>query len=340
MILTRRRGTIPNSRLGMISPYLQGRDRRMESVFIGIDVSKDSADMFIHPSGERTRLGLSPDDIKKIVKKLVKHKPTLIVMEATGGYQTTLAAELFAGGLPVSVVNPRQVRNFAKALGILAKTDAIDARVLALFAEKIQPPIRPLPTEEERTLKELVMRRRQLLEMRTMELNRQGQICSSHVAKSIKAHITSLNRQIERIEREIDTCIKTSPVWRDKDDLLQSIMSVGPQTSQTMLACMPELGTLNRRKIASLAGLAPINRDSGSFRGKRTISGGRSVVRTALYMPTRNAVRFNPVIKALYQRLIDKGKSDRVAVTACSRKLLTIMNAVLRDRNPWQPLSA
>jgi len=311
----------------------------MEPVFIGIDVSKNSADMLILPSGESARSGLGSDDIKKIVKKLAKHKPTLIVMEATGGYQRTLAVELCAAKLPVSVVNPRQVRNFAKALGILAKTDAIDARVLALFAEKIQPPIRPLPTEEERTLKELVMRRRQLVDMRTMELNRQGQIFSRRVAKSIKAHITSLNRQIERIEREIDTLIKASPVWRNKDDLLQSIKSIGPKTSLTMLACLPELGALNRREIAGLAGLAPINCDSGFFRGKRSICGGRSVVRAAMYMPTRNAVRYNPVIKDLFQRLIDKGKSDKVAITACSRKLLTIMNVVLRDQNPWHPIS-
>jgi len=321
--------------MGIRSPHLQGRERRVKTSFIGIDVSKDMLDICLLPSEECTRTMNNGTAISDLVKQLKKLKPTLIVMEATGGLEIPLAAELTSAKLPVSVVNPRQVRDFARALGILAKTDTIDAHILALFAEKISPQCRPLSSKEERILKELVMRRRQLVDMRTMELNRRERISSRNVSKSIMSVIKSIDHQIDLIEREINDRIKASPVWCNKKNLLQSIPGIGPKTTYTMLACLPELGSVNRYQIASLAGLAPMNHDSGKFRGRRTIVGGRFIVRASLYMPTRNAARFNPIIKQLYDRLIAEGKSDKVAITACMRKLLTIMNAVLRDNRPW-----
>jgi len=311
----------------------------MDTACIGIDVSKATLDVYVLSSKEHIRVPNNVKGFKKIVSRIKAIKPSKVVMESTGGYEALCAAHLVAYGIPLAVVNPRQVRDFARALGILAKTDTIDARILALFAEKISPQCRPLSSEEERTLKELVVRRRQLVKMRTMESNRRGRIGSRDVSKSITSVLKSIDRQIDLIEREINTRIKASPVWRDKDDILQSIPGIGPKTTYTMLACLPELGCLNRHQIASLAGLAPMNRDSGMFRGRRTIVGGRSIVRTSLYMPTRNAVRNNPVIKQLYNRLVAAGKPDKAAITACMRKLLTIMNAILRDNRPWCPLS-
>ena len=310
----------------------------MKKVFIGIDIAKDTIDISVLPSGESWTVGTTPTELPETVDRLAALKPTNIVMEATGGYETRLAASLATAGLPVAVVNPRQVRDFARALGILAKTDAIDAHVLALFAEKVQPECRPLPTDDERALKELLTRRRQLVDMRTAESNRRQHIVSKQVYESITTLIESINHELDVIEREIDNRIKASPVWRAKDKLLQSVPGIGKTTASMLIAALPELGHLNRRQIASLAGLAPMNRDSGTFRGRRMITGGRALIRAGLYMPILSAVRYNPKIKPFYDRLIAAGKLEKVAITACMRKLLTMLNAIVRENEPWHPI--
>ena len=310
----------------------------MKKVFIGIDIAKDSLDFHVKPTCERWT---STNDVKGIsaaVKRLTPLEPTCVVLEATGGYEMLLAAALTAAELPVAIVNPRQVRSFAKALGTLAKTDAIDAEVLALFADKMEPECRPMPSEETRALKELVSRRRQIVVMRTMETNRQRLTQSKQVKRSIEKVIETLNQEVKDIDREIKQRIKASPVWRAKDKLLKSVPGVGDKTSAMLMASLPELGCLNRRQIASLVGLAPINRDSGKWKGRRMILGGRSAVRSELYMPTITAIQFNPFIKKFYDRLVDAGKAPKVAITACMRKLLTILNSVMRDSRPWQPI--
>lgn len=307
----------------------------MSNVFVGIDVAKDSIEVWVNSSGERQTC--QTQDLEKLVERMRALEPDLIVMEATGGLEVPIAAELAAAELPVVVVNPRQVRAFARALGILAKTDAIDARVLALFAEKVRPEFRPLPSEDERFLRELVSRRRQLVEMRTMESNRQRRMRSDRVSESISLIKDTINAELARFDREIRSRIKRSPVWREKDDLLRSIPGIGDTTASMLIVALPELGRLNRRQIASLAGLAPMNRDSGTLRGHRMIMGGRAAVRTALYMPTLCAIRYNPSIKRYYFRLCEHGKPPKVAITACMRKFLTILNAVMRDNKPWIP---
>ncbi len=312
----------------------------MKKVFIGIDIAKDTIDISVLPSGESWTVGTTPAELLETVDRLSALKPTNIVMEATGGYETRLAASLATAGLPVAVINPRQVRDFARALGILAKTDAIDAHVLALYSEKVQPECRPLPTDDEHALKELITRRHQLVDMRTAESNRRQQIISKQVAESITTLIESINHEIDVIDREIDNRIKASPVWHAKDKLLQSVPGIGKTTASMLIAALPELGHLNRRQIASLAGLAPMNRDSGTFRGRRMITGGRAFVRTGLYMPILSAIRFNPKIKTFYDRLIDAGKLEKVALTACMRKLLTMLNSIIRENEPWHPINA
>ena len=312
----------------------------MKKVFIGIDIAKDTIDISVLPSGESWTVGTTPTELPETVDRLAALKPTNIVMEATGGYETRLAASLATAGLPVAVINPRQVRDFARALGILAKTDAIDAHVLALFAEKVQPECRPLPTDDEHALKELLTRRRQLVDMRTAESNRLQQIVSKQVHDSITTLIESVNHELDVIEREIDNRIKASPVWRAKDKLLQSVPGIGKTTASMLIVALPELGHLNRRQIASLAGLAPMNRDSGTFRGRRMITGGRALIRAGLYMPILSAVRYNPKIKPFYDRLIAAGKLEKVAITACMRKLLTMLNAIARKNEPWHSIPA
>ena len=312
----------------------------MKKVFIGIDIAKDTIDISVLPSGESWTVGTTPTELPETVDRLAALKPTNIVMEATGGYETRLAASLATAGLPVAVVNPRQVRDLARALGILAKTDAIDAHVLALFAEKVQPECRPLPTDDEHALKELLTRRRQLVDMRTEESNRRQQIVSKQVYESITTLIESINHEIDVIEREIDNRIKASPVWRAKDKLLQSVPGIGKTTASMLIVALPELGHLNRRQIASLVGLAPMNRDSGTFRGRRMITGGRALIRAGLYMPILSAVRYNPKIKPFYDRLIAAGKLEKVAITACMRKLLTMLNAIVRENEPWHSIPA
>jgi len=307
-----------------------------ESVFIGIDIAKDSLDIHVNPTEECWTSANTAKGIQDTVKRLEALTPACIVLEATGGLEMPLTASLAAADLPVAVVNPRQSRDFARVMGILAKTDSIDARVLALFAEKIQPPCRPLPSEEGLALKELVTRRNQLIDMRTMETNRQRRISSRHVVTSIDTVIETINEQLKEIDHEIKQRIKASPVWRMKDKLLQSVPGVGDGTSAILMATLPELGLLTRRQIASLAGLAPMNRDSGKWRGRRMITGGRVNVRKALYMPTLTAVRYNPIIKSLYDRLVNKGKAPKIAITACMRKLLSILNALMRDNSSWR----
>ena len=312
----------------------------MQQIFIGIDIAKDTIDISVLPSGDNWRVGTTPAELSETVDRLVALKPTNIVMEATGGYETRLAALLATSGLPVAVVNPRQVRDFGRALGILAKTDAIDAHLIALFAEKVHPECRPIPTDDEHALKELLIRRRQLVDMRTAELNRQQQTNSQQVYNSITQLIDFINHDLDTIEHEIDKRIKASPVWRAKEKLLQSVPGIGKVTASMLIVALPELGQLNRRQIASLVGLAPMNRDSGTFRGRRMITGGRASIRSGLYMPILSAVRCNPQIKQFYDRLIDAGKLEKVALTASMRKLLTMLNAIVRENQPWRSIPA
>jgi transposase len=260
--------------------------------------------------------------------------PRLIVLEATGGYQRELVAALAVASLPVVVVNPRQVRDFARAVGVLAKTDAIDAAVLARFAQQVDPPIRPLPDEESITLSDLLARRRQLVELRTAEGNRLKQARAPRIKASIKAVLSTIEKQIAAIDADLDERIKRSPLWKEKQDLLASVPGVGKLTARTLLACLPELGAISRQSVAALAGLAPLNRDSGAMRGKRAIWGGRATVRTALYMATLVATKHNPVIRAKYQQMLKAGRAKKLAIIACARKLLVILNALLRTRTP------
>lgn len=305
-------------------------------VFVGIDVSKAQLDLALRPTGTGLCVTNDATGIAQVVERLQAVGPALIVLEATGDLEVPLAGSLAAGGLPVAVVNPRQVRDFAKAVGHLAKTDALDAQVLAHFAEVIRPVPRPLLDEESQTLAALLARRRQVIEMVTAEKNRLS-CARKAVRKPIQAHIGWLERHLAHTERDLAQLIRESPVWRAKDDLLRSVPGVGPALSSTLLADLPELGTLNRKQIAALVGVAPLNRDSGTLQGKRTVWGGRAPVRAILYMGALVATRYNPVIKAFYQQLCARGKAKKTALTACMRKLLTILNAMMRHRTPWCP---
>jgi transposase len=305
------------------------------SVFVGIDVSKDRLDVALRPSGDRWAVANEEPGLATLVERVRGLSPTLIVLEATGGLEAPLTGALAAAGLPVVVVNPRQVRDFAKATGTLAKTDALDARILAQFAEVIRPALRPLPDAATQALSALLARRRQLIGMRTAEQNRLGP-APPPVRKGIRAHIAWLARQLARTDDDLAQAIRESPVWRETDDLLQSAPGVGPVLATTLMASLPELGTLSRQQVAALVGVAPLNRDSGTLRGRRRVWGGRAQVRTALYMAALTATRYNPVIRAFYARLCAAGKAKKVALTACMRKLLTILNAMLKHRTPWQ----
>jgi transposase len=303
---------------------------------LGIDVAKGQLEFACRPSGEA---GCAPNDdagIAELVGRCRALEPTLIVCEATGGYEAALVAALVTAGLPVVVANPRQVRDFAKATGQLAKTDAIDAQVLALFAERVRPEPRPLPDEALTALEELLTRRRQLVEMLTAEKNRLL-LARGPVRRDLQQHIRFLERRLREVDADLHTAVKASPVWRVKDDLLQSVPGVGRVVSLTLLAQLPELGRLSHKEIAALVGVAPLNRDSGTLRGKRLVYGGRAPVRAVLYMAALVASRRNPVIRAFYERLRTAGKPAKVALTACMRKLLTILNAIARDGRPWQP---
>lgn len=307
-------------------------------LFVGIDVSMDRLDVACTPEAVLSCKSFAndADGHAALIKMLRPTTPTLIVVEATGAYERTLAAELAAAGLPVVIVNPRQVRDFAKAMGYLAKTDAIDALVLAHFGEKVQPPLREIPDEERSAFADLLTRRRQLVEMRTQELNHRRKHHGKKVKKSIESVLKVLELQIEALERDLDDRIKGSPIWQHKVDLMRTIKCVGPCTARTLLVCLPELGTVSRQTIAALVGVAPLNRDSGKMRGRRMIWGGRAKVRAALYMAALVASRDNPVFKAEYQRHLAAGKPKKVALVALMRKLLVTLNAMLRTNTPWR----
>lgn len=305
-------------------------------VFVGIDVSKSKLDVRIEPLGESFQVANDDEGIKALCSRLSKLAPTLIVMEATGGLETHAASELAARGLCLAVVNPRQVRDFAKASGQLAKTDRIDTYVLCGFGRAIRPAARPLKDALTRQLDDLVTRRRQLVDMRVQEsLRLQG--ASKVQAKSLKAHIAWLDKRITELETDLGTHLRSSDAWRVKDDLLLSIPGVGEITSRSVLSGCPEIGTLSRRQIAKLVGIAPLNNDSGKHRGERHIWGGRADVRSVLYMAAVSAKRCNPVIKAFADKLKRAGKAPKVVTVACMRKLLTIMNAMIRSNTPWSP---
>ena len=303
-------------------------------VFVGIDVSKATLDVGVLPPEPFRTIPNDEAGCRGLAERLKALSPALIVLEATGGFETLAAATLAAAGLPVVVVNPRQVRAFAKATGTLAKTDRLDARVLALFAQQVRPPVRPLKDAQSRALDALFTRRRQLVEMLTMERNRLG-LAAAPVRRDLKAHIAWLVKRLKDVDRELKDLIESSPVWREKDDLLQSAPGIGPVASVALLAQLPELGTLNRRQIGALAGIVPFNNDSGKFKGQRHVWGGRAVVRAVLYMATLAAIRWNPLSKAVYQRLRAAGTKPKVAIVACMRKLLTILNAMLKTKTPW-----
>ena len=305
-------------------------------VFIGIDVSKATLDIYARPGGQRWQVNNAAHGRQEWVAAVQALQPTLIVLEATGGLELPVATELSAAGVAVAIVNPRQVRDFAKALGRLAKTDGIDSEVLALFGDKLRPEARPLKDEQQRALSALLSRRRQLVEMCSAEKNRLSTATDSSVCKDLKVHIRWLEKRLNDVDNDLDRMIRRSPVWKAKEDLLRGFKGVGPTVARTLTAELPELGTLNRKQIAALAGLAPFSRDSGTRRGHRCIFGGRAAVRSALYMGALSAIRYNPVIRARYERLIQAGKPPKVALTACMRKMLTILNAMLREGSPWQ----
>jgi transposase len=307
-----------------------------EPVFVGIDVSKSHVNVHILPTGETDRTTRSPDALIALAQRLRERSPERVVMEATGGLESLVAAHLGAAALPVSIVNPRQVRSFAHAFGQLAKTDRIDAKILARFAETVKPPIRPLPTESEQQFGDLVARRRQLIQMCSAEKNRLKQDPGERVRRSLEDSISFLNEQLEDLDDELDQVVKSSPMWRETHDLLKSVPGIGDATARTLLADLPELGQLNRREIAKLVGVAPINRDSGFFRGKRTIIGGRSAVRASLYMAALTASQHNPRLRDFYQRLKKAGKKHKVALVAVMRKLLTTLNAMVKNGTPWK----
>jgi len=310
--------------------------RKESECFIGIDVSKQQLEVAMHQSDFKFRCPNKISCFGQLLAELIVWRPALIVLEATGGLEIPVVNALHAVGLPVVVVNPRQVRDFAKALGQLAKTDRLDARVLAHFAALIKPPLRPIKAKDEQELDALMGRRGQLVEMLTDEKNRRGAAASDRVRQKIKEHIDWLEDGIAEIDRQLKALVKTSPDWQAKDKILQSVPGIGPVTSFSMLADLPELGKLDRQKISKLVGVAPLNRDSGQQRGSRHIYGGRAQLRRALYMAALTAARHNPAIKAFYQRLRANHKPFKVAITACMRKLLSIINVMVRDSTSWK----
>jgi len=312
-------------------------NEKLSETFVGIDVSKHSLDIQIDPAGQFLHVAYDDAGVADVCRRLLRLAPTLIVMEATGGLEVRLAGELASRGLAVAVVNPRQVRDFAKASGELAKTDRIDAGILSRFAKAIRPTARPLKDADTRDLDDLVTRRRQLVEIRLQETIRLGSTTSKSSVKSIKTHIAWLDKQIDKLEDDMNDRLRNSDVWRVKDDLLRGIPGVGTVTTTTMLAKCPELGQLNRRQIAKLIGVAPLACDSGRHKGKRFVWGGRADVRSVLYMAAVTAIRYNPVIKTFADRLKQAGKPAKVVIVACMRKLLTIMNTMLKNNEPWNP---
>ena len=308
------------------------------AVFVGIDISKTRLDVALRPTGNAFTVPYDETGITTVVQRLRPLSPAGIVLEATGGLEVWLSGALATAGLPVAVVNSRQVRDFARATGRLAKTDALDAQILAPFAEAVRPACRPLPDASTQQLAALITRRRQLVEMLTAEKNRRGS-APPVMRTQIQQHIEWLQQHLAQLDQELTTAVQASPIWREHDELLQSVPGLGPVVTRTLLAELPEWGTLTHKQIAALVGVAPLNRDSGAFRGKRTVWGGRATVRAALYMGALVAVRHNRTLKAFYQRLRQAGKAPKVALTACMRKLLTMLNAMLKHRTSWREIA-
>jgi transposase len=331
----------PNSRQGRVSsPHKQGRDPMDVTTkvagFVGIDVGKAQLDVYSHPAGEAFRATRDPVGLDDLIDRLRLMAPALVVLEATGGYERVVVAALAGASLPVVVVNPRQIRDFARATGRLAKTDRLDAQAIARFAAAVEPKERPLPDAEAREFAELIARRRQLVEMITTETVRSHQVMGAAVRARLKAHLDWLNQELGAFDHDLDAAVRASQVWRERVTLLTSVPCVGATTARTLIADLPELGMLDRRGIAALVGLAPVAHDSGQHRGTRHIRGGRGAVRATLYMAAWIGTRWNPVLKVTYQRLIAAGKPRKVALVACMRKLLTILNAMVRRNTPWQ----
>ena len=303
-------------------------------VFVGVDVAKAQLDIALRPTGARWAVTNDETGMAVLVTRLQAVPPTLIVLEATGGYHRAVVAALAAAALPLVVINPRQVRDFAKATGQLAKTDVLDARAVAHFAEAVRPAPRPLPDAQTEELRALLARRRQLIAMRTTEQNRLGN-APRRLWGDIEAHIAWLNQHVAALDDDLDSTLRASPIWRERETLYRSVPGIGPVCARTLILDLPELGTLSRQRIAALVGVAPFNRDSGTLRGTRTTWGGRTHVRATLYMSALVAVRYHPVLKAFYQRLCTAGKAKKGALTACMRKLLTILKAMAKHQKPW-----
>jgi len=308
----------------------------MESIIVGIDVSKDRLDIAMRPSGAAFVVARNARGLEELIARLREVSPHIVALEATGGFETVVAAALAGAKLPVVIVNPAQVRAFAKALGKRAKTDPIDAAVIAHFAEATKPQVRPLPDEATRLLADLVARRRQIIEMIGAEHQREQRMTIPRVKKSISRLLKALEKELASLDDDIDNAVRGSPAWREKENLLASVPGVGPVIARTLISELPELGTLGRKEIAALAGLAPFTRQSGKWRGKSFIGGGRTAVRCALFMGAMVAKQHNPILKAFFERLVAAGKPKMVAIIAVARKLLTMLNAIIRDNRPWQ----
>jgi transposase len=308
----------------------------MDKTIVGIDVSKDRLDVAVRPSGEVFAIERNPVGLEQLTLRLGALSPDLVALEASGGFETVVVAALAAARFPVVVVNPAQIRAFAKAIGQRAKTDPIDAAVIAHFAEATRPEPRPLPDEATRLLADLVARRRQILEMMVAERQREKRVTVPHLRKSIVRLLKALERELTSVDTDINDAVRGSPAWREKEDLLASVPGIGPTIARTLIAELPELGQLSRRQVAALAGLAPFTRQSGQWRGRSFIGGGRTVVRTALFIGAMVAKRHNPILKSFFDRLVAAGKPRMIALIAVARKLLTMLNAILRDRRPWQ----
>ncbi len=308
----------------------------MDFIAVGIDVSKDHLDIAVRPGGEAFTVERNAAGVEQLAERLRMLSPHVVALEATGGFETVAAATLAAAGLPVVIVNPAQVRAFAKAIGQRAKTDPIDAGVIAHFADATRPQVRPLPDEATRLLADLVARRRQIVEMIGAERQREKRMTVPHLRKSIARLIKALEKELAGLNTDIDDAVRGSPVWCEKEDLLKSVPGVGVVIASTLIAELPELGSCGRRQIAALAGLAPFTRQSGQWRGKSFIGGGRETVRTALFMGAMVAMQHNPVLKAFFDRLVAAGKPKMIALIAVARKLLTILNAIIRDNRKWK----
>ncbi len=312
----------------------------MEPIVIGIDVSKDRLDVAVHPAGEAFVVARDQEGLEALRARIAPLAPAAVAVEATGGYETLVAATLAAAGLPVVVVNPAQVRAFAQALGRRAKTDPIDAAVIARFVAATRPEIRPLPDDRTRLLADLVARRRQIVAMIVAERQRQKRLTEKRLQRSIARLLAALQKELSTLETDINEAVRGSPAWRDREDLLASVPGVGKVVARTLIAELPELGSLDRRQIAALAGLAPWTRQSGRWRGRSFIGAGRATVRAALFMAALAAARWNKDLKAFRDRLVQAGKPRIVPIVATARKLLTILNAIVRDNKPWQPETA